>query len=87
MRKSLFSILIFISFSSFISTLAAQEEWKEIQMENPGTQEPMDFLKAIGIPAQAVYGGKKLKAYVFIWGREKKYGNRLPNDVGVCRCY
>ena len=35
MHKCLFSLLIFISFSSFISTLAAQEEWKEIANGKP----------------------------------------------------
>jgi hypothetical protein len=35
---------------------------------------PLPLLRAIGVPATATYSGKKLKAYVFIWGREKNTG-------------
>jgi len=47
-------------------------------MENMTTREPMPFLKAIGIPATATFDGKKLKAYVFLWGREKATGVGYP---------
>jgi hypothetical protein len=38
----------------------------------------MPFMKAIGIPATATYDGKKLKAYVFLSGREKQTGIGYP---------
>ena len=43
------------------------------------TGEPMPFLRAIGILATATYDGKKLNAYVFVWGREKGTGTGYPN--------
>jgi len=42
------------------------------------TGEPTPFNRAVGIPARATYDGKKLKAYVFVWGHEKKTGTGFP---------
>lgn len=62
--------------------LSAQEEWKAVPMVGLTAREPMPFLHAIGIPATATYDGKKLQAYVFLWGREKETGIGYPT-IGV----
>ena len=52
--------------------LPAQDVWTTVAMSDNGRQLPL--LRAIGVPATAIYDGKKLKAYIFIWGREKNTG-------------
>ncbi len=78
MKRLILPFVMLLLFSSSINQLAAQEEWKSVSNEYTTTREPMPFLKAIGIPATATYDGKKLKAYVFLLGREKETGIGYP---------
>lgn len=76
-RLSLAFVLLLLS-SFSIPYLAAQEEWRVIPLVYLSTGEPTPFNRAIGIPATATYGGKKLKTYVFVRGHEKKTGIGFP---------
>ena len=74
MKPILLFCLLLVIFSFQHSLLTAQDAWRVIPMESPQDQQPMPFLKAIGIPATATFRGKEHKAYVFIFGPKKGPG-------------
>lgn len=78
MNRISLQFFLILLFSSSIPQLIAQEEWKAVSNEFMTTRKPMPLMKAIGSPATATYGGKALKAYVFLSGRERQTGIGYP---------
>lgn len=72
MNRFRWSLVLFLFSLLSTSILAAQDVWNTVTMSDNGR--PLPLLRAIGVPASAIYDGKKLKAFVFIWGREKNTG-------------
>ncbi len=75
------SLVLFLFCLMFKSMLAAQDVWNTVTMSDNGR--PLPLLRAIGVPATATYDGKKLKAYVFIWGCEKNTGGTGYPDMAI----
>jgi hypothetical protein len=61
--------------------LIGQAEWHEVTLRIG--KRPVKWNRAIGIPAEAEYRGRKLKAYVFMWGRQGTQDGVGFPDLGV----
>jgi hypothetical protein len=63
-----------------VPTVRAQEAWREIVLSDRG--KPVPTLKAIAIPATAECNGRRMNAYVVLWGHVKPDGLGYPS-LGV----
>jgi hypothetical protein len=75
------SLLLTVFILSSISLLNAQDAWRAVPTETPSDHKPLPFLKAIGIPATAIYKGEKRKAFVIVCGSLKEQRHSLPANV------
>ncbi len=82
-RVFLTSSLLAVFLLSSVSLLNAQDAWRVIPTETPSDHKPLPFLKAIGIPATAIYKGEKRRAFVIILGNLKEERARLPANVHI----
>jgi hypothetical protein len=80
-RVSLPFLLLTVFLLPSVSLLNAQDAWRVIPTETPSDHKPLPFLKAVGIPATAIYKGEKRKAFVIICGSLKEERHGLPADV------
>lgn len=75
------SLLLTLFLLSSVSLMSAQDTWRAVPTETPSDHKPLPFLKAIGIPATAIYKGEKRKAFVIICGSLKEERHSLPADA------
>jgi hypothetical protein len=61
--------------------LAAQDGWRVVPTEFRDNHQPRPDLRAIGIPATAIYKGEKRKAFIILSGTLKEAAARLPRNV------
>lgn len=79
-NRRILLVLFLFACTQFSGTLSAQAAWHEVSLR--ADNERLPLLKAIAIPAEAEYKGKKLKAYVFLYGTEGRGAEGRRGGIG-----